>query len=144
MKKIAILGSTGSIGTQTLEVISHIKGQFKVDLLSAFSNYNLLIEQAKKFKPKTLIFGDRSKSKILEKNLKNEKIDILYGEEALNNFYKYSNPDMVLTALVGKSGLIPTINAINKNINIALANKFLGNYLESIKNYLTAIKLKSN
>ena len=123
MKKIAILGSTGSIGTQTLEVISHIKGQFKVDLLSAYSNYNLLIEQAKKFKPKTLIFGDRSKSKILEKNLKNEKIDILYGEEALNNFYKYSNPDMVLTALVGKSGLIPTINAINKNINIALANK---------------------
>ena len=123
MKKIAILGSTGSIGTQTLEVISHIKGQFKVDLLSAFSNYNLLIEQAKKFKPKTLIFGDRSKSKILEKNLKNEKIDILYGEEALNNFYKYSNPDMVLTALVGKSGLIPTINAISKNINIALANK---------------------
>ena len=123
MKKIAILGSTGSIGTQTLEVISHIKGQFKVDLLSAFSNYNLLIEQAKKFKPKTLIFGDSSKSKILEKNLKNEKIDILYGEEALNNFYKYSNPDMVLTALVGKSGLIPTINAISKNINIALANK---------------------
>ena len=123
MKKIAILGSTGSIGTQTLEVISHIKGQFKVELLSAYSNYNLLIEQAKKFKPKTLIFGDRSKSKILEKNLKNEKIDILYGEEALNNFYKYSNPDMVLTALVGKSGLIPTINAINKNINIALANK---------------------
>ncbi len=123
MKKIAILGSTGSIGTQTLEVISHIKGLFKVDLLSAYSNYNLLIEQAKKFKPKTLIFGDSSKSKILEKNLKNEKIDILYGEEALNNFYKYCDPDIVLTALVGKSGLIPTINAINQNINIALANK---------------------
>ena len=123
MKKIAILGSTGSIGTQTLEVISHIKGLFKVDLLSGYSNYNLLIEQAKKFKPKTLIFGDSSKSKILEKNLKNEKIDILYGEEALNNFYKYCDPDIVLTALVGKSGLIPTINAINQNINIALANK---------------------
>ena len=123
MKKIAILGSTGSIGTQTLEVISHINGLFKVDLLSAYSNYNLLIEQAKKFKPKTLIFGDSSKSKILEKNLKNEKIDILYGEEALNNFYKYCDPDIVLTALVGKSGLIPTINAINQNINIALANK---------------------
>ena len=82
-----------------------------------------MIEQAKKFKPKTLIFGDSSKSKILEKNLKNEKIDILYGEEALNNFYKYCDPDIVLTALVGKSGLIPTINAINQNINIALANK---------------------
>ena len=123
MKKVAILGSTGSIGTQTLEVISHIKDQFKVEVLSAHSNYNLLIEQAKKFKPKTIIFGDSSKSKILEKNLNNEEIDILYGEDSLNNFFKYSDPDIVLTALVGKSGLLPTINAINNNINIALANK---------------------
>jgi len=123
VKKVAILGSTGSIGTQTLEVISHIKDQFKVEVLSAHSNYNLLIEQAKKFKPKTIIFGDSSKSKILEKNLNNEEIDILYGEDSLNNFFKYSDPDIVLTALVGKSGLLPTINAINNNINIALANK---------------------
>ena len=123
MKKVAILGSTGSIGTQTLEVISHVKGRFKVELLSAYSNYRLLIEQAKKFKPKTLIFGDISKSKILEKKLKNEKINILYGEKALNNFHKYSKPDIVLTALVGKSGLLPTINAINNNISVALANK---------------------
>ena len=92
MKKVAILGSTGSIGTQTLEVISQVKGRFKVELLSAYSNYRLLIEQAKKFKPKTLIFGDISKSKILEKKLKNEKINILYGEKALNNFHKYSKP----------------------------------------------------
>lgn len=123
MKKVAILGSTGSIGTQTLEVISQVKGRFKVELLSAYSNYRLLIEQAKKFKPKTLIFGDISKSKILEKKLKNEKINILYGEKALNNFHKYSKPDIVLTALVGKSGLLPTINAINNNISVALANK---------------------
>jgi 1-deoxy-D-xylulose-5-phosphate reductoisomerase len=123
LKKVAILGSTGSIGTQTLEVISQVKGRFKIELLSAYSNYRLLIEQAKKFKPKTLIFGDISKSKILEKKLKNEKINILYGEKALNNFHKYSKPDIVLTALVGKSGLLPTINAINNNISVALANK---------------------
>jgi len=123
VKKVAILGSTGSIGTQTLEVISHLKNEFKVELLSAYSNLNLLSEQAKKFKPKTIIFGDKSRSKILEKNLKKEKIDILYGQNALNNFFKYSKPDIVLTALVGKSGLVPTINAIKNKINIALANK---------------------
>ncbi|MFL3000743.1 MAG: 1-deoxy-D-xylulose-5-phosphate reductoisomerase [Cytophagales bacterium] len=123
MKKIAILGSTGSIGTQALEVISHLKDDFKVELLSAYSNFDLLSQQVKKFKPKTIIFGDNSKSKILEKNLKQEKVNIIYGEDALNNFFKYSEVDIVLTALVGKSGLIPTINAINNNINIALANK---------------------
>jgi 1-deoxy-D-xylulose-5-phosphate reductoisomerase len=123
VKKIAILGSTGSIGTQALEVISHLKDDFKVELLSAYSNFDLLSQQVKKFKPKTIIFGDNSKSKILEKNLKQEKVNIIYGEDALNNFFKYSEVDIVLTALVGKSGLIPTINAINNNINIALANK---------------------
>ena len=123
MKKIAILGSTGSIGTQALEVISHLKDNFKVELLSAYSNFELLCEQAKKFKPKTIIFGDQNKSKILEKNLKQEKVNIRYGEDALNSFFKYCEADIVLTALVGKSGLIPTINAINNNIDIALANK---------------------
>lgn len=123
MKKIAILGSTGSIGTQALEVISHLKDNFKVELLSAYSNFELLCEQAKKFKPKTIIFGDQNKSKILEKNLKQEKVNIKYGEDALNSFFKYCEADIVLTAVVGKSGLIPTINAINNNIDIALANK---------------------
>ena len=123
MKKIAILGSTGSIGTQALEVISHLKDNFKVELLSAYSNFELLCEQAKKFKPKTIIFGDQNKSKILEKNLKQEKVNIRYGEDALNSFFKYCEADIVLTAVVGKSGLIPTINAINNNIDIALANK---------------------
>jgi len=123
VKKIAILGSTGSIGTQALEVISHLKDNFKVELLSAYSNFELLCEQAKKFKPKTIIFGDQNKSKILEKNLKQEKVNIRYGEDALNSFFKYCEADIVLTAVVGKSGLIPTINAINNNIDIALANK---------------------
>lgn len=123
MKKIAILGSTGSIGTQTLEVISDNKNIFEVELLTAFSNDKLLITQARLYKPSTIIFGDRSKEKVIRNKLKNEKIDIYFGEESLNNFLSYCNPDIVLTALVGKSGLIPTINCINKGINVALANK---------------------
>tara|TARA_Y100000287_G_scaffold181504_1_gene177698 strand:+ start:254 stop:1408 length:1155 start_codon:yes stop_codon:yes gene_type:complete len=123
LKKVAILGSTGSIGTQTLEVISDNKNIFEVELLTAFSNHTLLINQALLHKPKAIIFGDRSKEKIILNSLKNEEIEIYFGEESLNNFLNYCNPDIVLTALVGKSGLIPTINTIKKGIDLALANK---------------------
>ena len=123
MKKVAILGSTGSIGTQTLEVISDNKNIFEVELLTAFSNHTLLINQALLRKPKAIIFGDRSKEKVILNSLKNEEIEIYFGEESLNNFLNYCNPDIVLTALVGKSGLIPTINTIKKGIDLALANK---------------------
>ena len=123
MKKVAILGSTGSIGTQTLEVISDNKNIFEVELLTAFSNHTLLINQALLHKPKAIIFGDRSKEKVILNSLKNEEIEIYFGEESLNNFLNYCNPNIVLTALVGKSGLIPTINTIKKGIDIALANK---------------------
>lgn len=123
MKKVAILGSTGSIGTQTLEVISDNKNFFEVELLTAFSNHTLLINQALLHKPKAIIFGDRSKEKVILNSLKNEEIEIYFGEESLNNFLNYCSPDIVLTALVGKSGLIPTINTIKKGIDLALANK---------------------
>lgn len=123
IKKIAILGSTGSIGTQTLEVISNHDDKFRVELLSANKNYKLLIQQAKRYKPKAIIFGDRTYKKILRENLKSENIDIYFGEDALNNFNQFCNADLVVTALVGKSGLIPTINAIENNIDVALANK---------------------
>ena len=123
MKKVAILGSTGSIGTQTLEVISDNKNIFEVELLTAFSNHTLLINQALLHKPKAIIFGDRSKEKVILNSLKNEEIEIYFGEESLNNFLNYCNPNIVLTALVGKSGLIPTINTIKKGIDLALANK---------------------
>ena len=123
MKKVAILGSTGSIGTQTLEVISDNKNIFEVELLTAFSNHTLLINQALLHKPKAIIFGDRSKEKVILNSLKNEEIEFYFGEESLNNFLNYCNPDIVLTALVGKSGLIPTINTIKKGIDLALANK---------------------
>ncbi len=122
-KKIAILGSTGSIGTQTLEVISNHDDKFRIELLSANKNFKLLIQQAKKYKPKAIIFGDKTYKKILRENLKSENIDIYFGEDALNNFNQFCNVDLVVTALVGKSGLIPTINAIENNIDVALANK---------------------
>ena len=122
-KKIAILGSTGSIGTQTLEVISDHDDKFRVELLSANKNYELLIQQAKKYKPKAIIFGDITHKKILNENLKSESIDIFFGDDALNNFNQFCNPDLVVTALVEIPGLIPTINAIENNIDVALANK---------------------
>ena len=136
MKKIAVLGSTGSIGTQTLDVISNNYNDFKVELISANSNYKLLIKQAIKYKPKTIIFGNKKNSILIENSLNHLNIDIFYGEDALNNFIDYCDIDMVVTGLVGKSGLIPTINAINNNIDIGLANKetlvIAGSYIRNI------------
>ena len=123
MKKIAILGSTGSIGTQTLEVINNNKNIFKVELLTANSNFKLLAKQANKFNPKVVIINDVTWVDELSKLIKNPNIEILYGTESLNNFSKYCDIDLVVTAVVGKSGLLPTINAINNNVDIALANK---------------------
>ena len=123
MKKIAILGSTGSIGTQTLEVINSNKNIFKVELLTANSNFKLLAKQANKFNPKVVIINDVTWVDELSKLIKNPKIEILNGTESLNNFSKYCEIDLVVTAVVGKSGLLPTVNAINNNVDIALANK---------------------
>ena len=139
MKKIGVLGSTGSIGKQTLEVIKKNKDIFKLELISANSNYKLLAEQANKFQPKVVIICDSSKVEKLNKLIKNRKIEILDGKSSLDNFSKYCVLDTVVTALVGKSGLIPTINAIENNIDIALANKetlvIAGRYiLDLVKN----------
>ena len=123
MKKIAILGSTGSIGTQTLEVINSNKNIFKVELLTANSNFKLLAKQANKFNPKVVIINDVTWVDELSKLIENPKIEILNGTESLNNFSKYCEIDLVVTAVVGKSGLLPTVNAINNNVDIALANK---------------------
>ena len=122
-KKIAILGSTGSIGTQTLEVINNNLDRFSIELLSAHSNIDLLIKQTIKFKPKTIIIGNKNHYKKLKMTFKGQKINILYGEDALNNFYEYCNVDLVVISLVGKLGLIPTINAIKNKVDIAFANK---------------------
>jgi len=122
-KKIAILGSTGSIGTQSLEVIENYPEQFEVTVLTAHSNADLLIEQALKFKPNTVVIGDERQYKKVENALWKNDIKTYCGTDALAEVVEMDEIDIVLTALVGYAGLKPTINAINAGKSIALANK---------------------
>lgn len=122
-KKIAILGSTGSIGTQSLEVIESYPDKFEVSVLTAHSNADLLIEQALKFKPNTVVIGDEAQYKKVEETLWQHDIKTYCGIDALADVVQMKEIDVVLTALVGYAGLKPTISAINAGKNIALANK---------------------
>ena len=122
MKNIVILGSTGSIGRQTLEVINHNKDKFSVIALSAKTNYELLIEQARIYNPKYLVITNGDYKQI-KQALKGLNIEVLYGPEALKTIATLPEADLILTALVGFAGLIPTIEAIKHKKNIALANK---------------------
>lgn len=122
-KRIAILGSTGSIGTQALEVISSHSDHFQVEVLTAQSNADLLIQQAIAHKPNCVVIGDESKYETVKQALWSNDIKTYAGREALSQVVESSEIDMVLTALVGAAGLEPTINAINHKKHIALANK---------------------
>jgi len=124
MKKgIAILGSTGSIGTQTLEVISEHKNLFSVEVLTANNNCDLLIEQAKKYKPNAVVIVNRDKYDKVNSELSKLGIKVYAGQKSLEQIVESEEINLVLTALVGYSGLIPTINAIKLGKKIALANK---------------------
>ena len=123
MKQIAILGSTGSIGTQTLQVVEANPDRFRVEVLTANQNVELLIQQALKFKPDSVVIANEAKYDILRDALKQEDIKVYAGQEAIAQVAKYSQTDLVVTAMVGYSGLIPTIEAIKAGKNIALANK---------------------
>lgn len=122
-KKIAILGSSGSIGTQALEVIQEHPAQFEVEVLTVNSNADLLIEQTKKFKPNTVVIADESKYTYLKEALANEDVHVYAGEAALSQAMEMESIDVVLTAVVGFAGLKPTLAAINAGKHIALANK---------------------
>tara|TARA_B100000214_G_scaffold2757_1_gene2113 strand:+ start:1509 stop:2657 length:1149 start_codon:yes stop_codon:yes gene_type:complete len=122
-KKIALLGSTGSIGTQTLEVILQHPDLFEVEVLTANNNSTLLIEQAKKFKPNTVVIGNKEKYNEVNDTLNPLNIKVFAGEESLVDVVEGENINLVLTALVGYAGLKPTIQAIKAKKNIALANK---------------------
>ena len=122
-KQIAILGSTGSIGTQALEVINEHSDLFEVEVLTANNNSALLIEQAKKFKPNTVVIANEDKYKEVDDALFNLGIKVFAGQQSLEEVVEGENIDIVLTALVGYSGLKPTIRAIKAKKNIALANK---------------------
>ena len=122
-KQIAILGSTGSIGTQALEVISEHSNLFEVEVLTANNNSKLLIEQAIKFKPNTVVIANEEKYKEVDEALFKLGIKVFAGQQSLEEVVETENIDVVLTALVGYSGLKPTIRAIKAKKTIALANK---------------------
>jgi len=122
-KRIAILGSTGSIGTQTLEVIAQNPEHFEVEVLTANNNIGLLIDQAKKFQPNVVVISNSCHYDELKEALKNESIKVYAGREALQQVVQMDTIDVVVTAMVGYSGLIPTCNAIKAGKHIALANK---------------------
>jgi len=122
-KRVAILGSTGSIGTQTLEVISKNPEHFEVEVLTANNNVELLVEQTKMFHPNVVVISNSCHYDQLKEALKDEPVKVYAGREALQQVVQMSTIDIVVTAMVGYSGLIPTCNAIRAGKHIALANK---------------------
>ncbi len=122
MKKIGILGSTGSIGTQALDILKY-NNNFEVSYLSAYSNVELLIKQTKEFKPKAICIVDKTKADILHQKFNSSDLEIFSGEDGLKELSCRDNIDLMLNALVGYSGMIHTFLAAKKGINIALANK---------------------
>ncbi|MBX2967591.1 MAG: 1-deoxy-D-xylulose-5-phosphate reductoisomerase [Cyclobacteriaceae bacterium] len=122
-KHIALLGSTGSIGTQALEVIRAYPDKFEVEVLTAQNNAGLLIKQAIEFKPNVVVIGNDNHYETVKNALASHNIKVFAGENALCSVVQMDSIDIVLTALVGYSGLKPTIKAIEAGKPIALANK---------------------
>lgn len=122
-KHIAILGSTGSIGQQTLDVIAANPESFEVEVLTAQNNAALLIEQARRFKPNAVVISNETHYPDVKAALGNEDIKVYAGDNALASVVQMDTIDIVVTALVGYSGLRPTIKAVEAGKTIALANK---------------------
>lgn len=122
-KGIAILGSTGSIGTQTLQVIAAYREEFVVEVLTANKNADLLINQAMEFQPNAVVIGNESEYEYVTEALKNFPVKVFAGSDAICQVVQMESVDLVLTAMVGYSGLKPTISAINAGKDLALANK---------------------
>jgi len=122
-KHISILGSTGSIGTQALDVLRSNPGAFEIDCLTAQNNAELLIKQAKEFCPGTVVIGNEEKYAVVRDALVNEPIKVFSGEDAIAQMMTQESTEIVLTACVGYAGLRPTLAAIEAGKHIALANK---------------------
>ena len=122
-KKLAILGSTGSIGTQTLRVAEEHGDMFEVRVLTANNNVELLIEQARKFNPDAVVIANEDKYEQLRDALADTDVKVYAGSSALCDVVTMPSVDIVVSALVGFAGLLPTIEAIKANKKIALANK---------------------
>ena len=122
-KRVSILGSTGSIGVNSLEVISHLKSKMDVIYITAHSNSDLLVKQALNFKPKAICISDESKYNDVKKYLKNTSIKIYKGREGLLEIASRNDVDIMLNGLVGASGMEPTLKAIHAGVDVALSNK---------------------
>ncbi len=122
-RRVAILGSTGSIGTQALEVIDQYPALFEVEVLTAGNNARLLVEQAKKYLPNLVVIVNKTKYEFVSQQLKELPIKVYTGPQALAQAGATSTVDIVLVALVGFSGLEPTLRALEAGKPIALANK---------------------
>lgn len=123
MKKIALLGSTGSIGQQTLDIIASNPDLFSVEVLTANNNVNLLIEQAMKLMPNVVIISNEEKYPEIKEALSELPIKVYAGCDAIAQVVEMGSIDTVVTAMVGFSGLLPTIRAVKAGKQIALANK---------------------
>ncbi len=122
-KKIAILGSTGSIGSQALEVIRSNPDHFDIEVLSAQNSYNKLISQAQEFMPNAVVIGNKDHYRHVKGELDKINIKVFAGEDAIAQVVEFENIDIVLTAMVGFAGLKPTLKALESGKKIALANK---------------------
>lgn len=124
VKSLALLGATGSIGTQALEVVRQQPGRFRVAVLTAQRNAELLAAQAREFRPAAVVIGDAAQYQFLKQALAGQpETEILAGPDALTEVVTRPDVDVVLTALVGYAGLLPTVAAIRAGKDIALANK---------------------
>jgi len=149
LKGISILGSTGSIGKQTLDIISRFPERFCIVGLAAGKNITLLKEQILNFKPEIVSIKDKDDAIKLSKELKSESVEILWGEKGAEVVASHTKADLVVSGMVGVSGLKPTLSAIKSRKNVALANKevlvMAGNILtrEALKNGISLIPVDS-
>ncbi len=123
VKNIGVLGSTGSIGTQTLDIIAEYPDMFRASVLTARRQWELLAKQALKFRPDLVVIGEETYYKPLSEALKGSGIEVAAGTKAIEEAAAHPKTDTVVTAMVGYSGLLPTISAIKAGKTIALSNK---------------------
>ena len=140
MKNLILLGSTGSIGTQVLDVIDFIEEDWNIEVLTANKSVDKITEQAIKYKPSYVVMSDENSADMVKLNLRDYNIKVIGGQKNLNEIVKLDNIDLVINALVGAAGLIPTLNTIDNGTKLGLANKeslVVGGHL--VKNKLKQI-----
>ena len=123
MKRLSILGSTGSIGVNTLNVLRNLEEKFSIKYLTANSNSELLIKQAIEFRPETVVIVKKEKANIVKESVEKFGIDVMVGREGLIECSKDSDVDILFNGLVGSAGMEPTFQAVKSGVDVALSNK---------------------